>query len=230
MREKTKRFSICIPTWEQHGVGAKYLKELFDSINRQTFRDYEIVVSDHSRNNAIFDLCHGIENLVYVRNDRKRGSGPANTNNALLYCSGQIVKIMFQDDLMCSPECLDKIDKAFTENVQWLVTGCNHTYFGELFFDAMVPRWNDKLIWGVNTIGCPSVLSFRNGIMERFDEDLVMLMDVDFYYRMYTRFGPASVVPEPLVASRIHEHQISSNYDDRNIEKERQIIRRKYST
>ena len=49
------RFSICIPVWEQHGFGLQYIKDLIYSIQIQTFQNYEIVISDHSINNDIYE-------------------------------------------------------------------------------------------------------------------------------------------------------------------------------
>ena len=47
------QISICIPTYEYKGRGVEFLAELFDSIERQTFRDFDIVISDHSKDDVI---------------------------------------------------------------------------------------------------------------------------------------------------------------------------------
>jgi glycosyltransferase involved in cell wall biosynthesis len=49
--------SICIPTYEFKGDGVKYLSELFDTLQLQTFQDFNIVVSDHSIDDEIHDFC-----------------------------------------------------------------------------------------------------------------------------------------------------------------------------
>lgn len=209
------RFSICIPTWEQHGVGAYFLTDLLLSIERQTFQDFEIVISDHSKNDEIRDyVCRacGLENIVYVRNPAGYGNGVANLNNCLRYASGDIIKIMFQDDLMFSDRCLEEFDTTFIDGVDWAVCGCNHTRDRVNFYQTMVPSWNDKLIEGVNTISSPSVLAIRNKDIEFFDENLTMMMDIEYYLRMNKR-QPMTVISNCLITNRQHPNQISSRYN-----------------
>lgn len=227
------RFSICIPVWEQHGFGLQYLKDLIHSIQIQTFQDWEIVISDHSKNDDISDYVFTIHKqdkggVKYVRNLSDYGNGVANLNQALQRAEGEIIKIMFQDDLMFDRRCLEKFDKAFQcENNKWAVCGCNHTRDGVNFDRFMVPSWNDRLLEGVNTISSPSVLAFRNENIELFDENLTMLMDVEYYYRMNKHHGLPTVIEDCLVTNRCHENQISSRYSG-NLEDEIKYCKEKY--
>ena len=78
--------SICIPTYEMKGKGAEYLSYSFNVLYQQTFKDFEIIISDHSESDAIKDLCtqwNSILNIKYIRNQYKRGNSSANTNNAI---------------------------------------------------------------------------------------------------------------------------------------------------
>lgn len=211
------RFSICIPVWEQGGFGLQYLKDLINSIEAQTFYDWEIVISDHSKNDDIDEFVFSIykqnrDGIHYVRNGSDYGNGVANLNQALSRASGEIIKVMFQDDLMYSPNCLKILNYSFTENVNWLVNGCNHTRDGVSFEREMKPSWNDDIILGVNSISSPSVLAFRNENIELFDEKLTMLMDVEYYYRLYKKFGLPKFLNDILISNRCHENQISSQY------------------
>lgn len=209
--------SICIPTWEQHGYGRKYLRKLFDSIKSQTYKNYEVIVSDHSINNGIKDLVDEYQNyfkIIYFKNENKRGNGPANTNKTIKLANGNIIKIVFQDDFFFDNESLQKIKNRFEEtNCKWLVNGCNHTNDGINFNREMVPSWNNKILEGVNTISSPSVLSFLNEEPIFFDENLVMLMDCEYYYSLYKKHGLPEIINDTLITNRIHQHQISAMYD-----------------
>ena len=206
------RFSICIPTWEQHGVGLSYLKELMSTIYCQTFQDYEIVISDHSKSEEISDYILGRDRVVYMRNDKDYGNGVANLNNCLRYASGEIIKIMFQDDVMFSAKCLEEFDAAFSKRTEWAVCGCNHTRDMVNFYQTMVPSWGDRLADGFNTISSPSVLAIRNEDIEFFDEKLTMMMDIEYYLRMNKR-QQMTIIPDCLVTNRQHPNQISSRYN-----------------
>ena len=229
------RFSICIPVWEQHGFGLQYLKDLIHSIQIQTFQDWEIVVSDHSQNDDISDYLFTIYKqdrggVKYVRNLSDYGNGVVNLNQALQRAEGEIIKIMFQDDFMFDRRCLEKFDEAFKyKNNKWAVCGCNHTRDGVNFERPMVPSWNDKLLEGVNTISSPSVLAFRNENIELFDDNLTMLMDVEYYYRMDKRYGLPVMIEDCLVTNRCHENQISNRYSG-NLEDEIRYCKEKYDS
>ena len=47
------RFSIVIPTYEYNGLATKLLDKLIESINQQTFNNFEIIIVDHSLDNVI---------------------------------------------------------------------------------------------------------------------------------------------------------------------------------
>jgi len=224
------RFSIVIPTWEQYGLGHKFLNQLLFSISKQNFKNYEIIISDQSNDLEIENLCNNYKNLniVYHKNYNNRGNSPANLNNALRFAKGDIIKIMFQDDFFVNKNSLNIIDNFFKENdCKWLVNGCCHTNDGINLDRFMIPSWNDRIIEGNNTISSPSVLSIINQDISFFDENLVMLMDCDYYYKLYTKYGLPCIINENLIANRIHSHQISSMYKQ-DINKEINLIKEKY--
>lgn len=223
------RFSIVIPTWEQHGYGTPFFKQLLTSINSQSYKDFEVVVTDQSQNDDIKKVCEDFENLniLYLKNNEKRGNSPANLNNGLKNAKGEIIKIMFQDDFFVDKESLTIIDRKFKENSWgWLVNGCCHTNNGQNFFRYMIPSWNDKILEGNNTISSPSVLSFLNQDINYFDENLTMMMDCDYYYSLYKRYGLPCFLENCLIANRLHNFQISRMYN-KSLEEEINIIKNK---
>src|SRR5262245_30219927 len=95
--------SICIPTYEMKGRGPEYLRHSFDRLVSQTFKDFEVVISDHSKTTVIQEVCSGYADkliIQYIHNDRKVGSSSANINNAIRHAKGQLIKVLFQDDFL----------------------------------------------------------------------------------------------------------------------------------
>jgi len=225
------KISIVIPTWEQNGFGSGYLNELLNTIKSQTFNDFNVIISDHSLNDDIKNMLSSYSDSLeinYYRYDEKRGNSPANTNNGLRKANGDIIKIMFQDDLFCNVKSLETIVENFkSDDCQWLVNGCNHTSDGKHFTNTMVPSWNDGILYGNNTISSPSVLSFRNNDVEMFDEELVMLMDCEYYYRLSTKHGRSTIINDTLITNRMHENQISSMYN-KSMDEEINYVSKKY--
>jgi glycosyltransferase involved in cell wall biosynthesis len=225
------KISICIPTWEQYGKGIEFLKSNFDSLLFQTYKNFNVIISDHSKDDNIKLLCDEYSThfeIKYFKNNEFFGNGPANTNNSIINADGDIVKIIFQDDFLYQKNALELIFKKFQNNeCNWLVTGCNHTYdHGKTFVDFMIPRWNNSIKEGINTISSPSVLSFRNNEPCLFDINLTMLMDCDMYQQLYVRYGLPTILPDCLVTNRMHKHQISNLYNQ-NIQEEINYINNK---
>ena len=209
--------SIAIPTWENNGRGAEFLEDLLSTIEIQTLTDYEVIVSDHSEDNSVKNVVKFYEkkgmNIKHVRNTENRGNGPANTNAAIEQCTGEVVKVMFQDDFFYDDEALEKIYNALMESdSDWLVCGCNHTRSdGRDFYWTLMPTWNNELLKGVNSISSPSVMAFkREKVSERFDENLSMMMDCEMYYRLDKLHGQPVYLHDDLVTNRVHEGQISA--------------------
>ena len=49
--------SVCIPCYEMHGNGAIHLRRSLDMLSLQTWKNFEVVVSDHSKSDLIKDCC-----------------------------------------------------------------------------------------------------------------------------------------------------------------------------
>ena len=231
------KMSIAIPTWESYGKGNEFLDDLFRTIEIQSFKDYEVVVSDHSKNDDLVKVISKFQdkfNLLYVKNENDRGNGPANTNNAIDHCSGDIIKVMFQDDFFYDDEALEKIyNELSNSDKTWLLNGCNHTQDdGNSFYWEMFPRWNDKLLEGVNTISSPSVLAFKNNVKRRFDTTLTYYMDVEFYYGMMYDHGEPILYDDVLISNRVGDYSITTNVSHKNrdyyVIKETKYCKEKY--
>lgn len=212
------KISIAIPTWECYSRGQEFIDDLLRTIEIQTFRDFEVVISDHSFDNKLVEIVDKFKNkfeINYFKNNNDRGNSSSNTNTAINKCSGEIIKVMFQDDFFYDDEALEKIHNHFTEDVKWLLCGSNHTNDdGYNFYWDLYPKWNDDIIKGVNTIGSPSVLSARREVFgkNKFDTNLVMMMDCDFYYNLKKTYGDPVYCNDVLVTNRVHEDQISQKF------------------
>ena len=231
------KFSIAIPTWESYGKGGEFIDDLLRTIEMQTFQDFEVCISYHSKTDDVLDVVKTFENkfnIVYSKNVENRGNGPANTNKAIDMCSGDIIKVMFQDDFFYDDEALEKIVNEFdNSDKMWLVNGSNHTQDdGHSFYWELYPTWNDKLLEGVNTISSPSVLSFKKEIVNRFDENLVYFMDCEFYYGMNKKYGQPIFLNDVLVSNRVGEYSVTTNVSHKNrdyyVEKETKYCKEKY--
>jgi len=84
------KLSICIPTYEMHGRARELLKRSFDMLKKQTYKDFEVIISDNSIDDVIKNLCEDPTyqslNIKYARSSRMGAS--VNTNEAIKRAKG----------------------------------------------------------------------------------------------------------------------------------------------
>lgn len=180
--------SIVIPTHEMGGLGKQMLAELLDSLQKQTYLQYEVIVSDDSSDTAIQDFCANYDSIKYYRNQGKRGPSP-NLNNAISHAKFSIIKPMFLDDRFLDTDCLEKVAQM---NANWCVCTSAHTGGRG---DHIPWQSEDlyELARGRNSFGCPSAVAWKRNELT-FDESLVWLLDVDFYAKLIILAGEPEII------------------------------------
>jgi glycosyltransferase involved in cell wall biosynthesis len=225
--------SIAIPTYEMHGKGALFLAESFEALLSQSFKDFDVVISDNATTDVIKKVCDEYSSKLtihYFKNDDAEKRMSSNVNNAIRHSTGKIVKVLFLDDILYGNDALKKIAENFDlEKDTWLVTGCTHTKNGTSFFREHAPLYNDNIHVGKNTIGSPSVLAIKNGLPLQFDPKLSWLMDCDYYKQCYDMYGSPKIINDVCVAIRIGEHQITSLLPSTIKAQEKLLMKEKYA-
>ncbi len=220
------RLSVAIPTYEMHGDGGKYLKRSLDMLERQTFKDFEVVVSDNSQNDDIEKLCSYYNlNIKYSKSARMGMS--QNTNEAMRKCSGEIIKILYMDDYLYHEDALEIINDAFTDDTQWLATACIHLKDGQLI-NPHYPEYNREIYTGNNTIGSPSVVALRNKDLLFFDETLNFFLDCDYYARLYKKSGEPKLLFDINVVMGLHKNQVTNLLSEMEKHREQDYMLKKF--
>lgn len=207
--------SVCIPVYEFNGMGTKYLQDIFDGLEKQTFQDFEVVISDHSKDDVIRNYCFEKSedfSITYMKNPNGRGFQGDNINCVIENAEGRILKLIMQDDIFISDYALEKIKNAFDEtDCKWLFHGFTHTSDGVETHRDCIPRWCDMVLEGRNLLGSPSCIAFLNDSKMYLDRNLKLLVDTEFYHRMRLEHGEPYIISDILIANREHESRTSAN-------------------
>jgi len=207
--------SVCIPTYEFKGDGVKYLNDIFNGLAKQTFQDFEVVISDHSQDDEIRNYCFEQSedfSITYMKNPNDRGFQASNINCVMENADGRIIKLLMQDDIFVDDQALEKIKNKFDEtNCKWLFHGFTHTTDGVETHRDCVPRWCDMMLEGRNLLGSPSCVALLNDSKLYLDTNLKLLVDTEFYHRMRFEHGTPEFIPDVLIANREHENRTSAS-------------------
>lgn len=170
------RITVCTPV---HGMenGEYFLKRLIASLDKQTFRDFEHVIT-------------------------RDGKMAENTNSAIKQAKGDIIKILYMDDYFYNPDALQNLSNEF--NGGWFASGCVHDNGVEVGGPHIPKNLPDNV---TNTIGSPSVVAFENNDPLLFDENLSWMLDIELYSRLYERYGEPTLIDSLDVAIGLHRGQ-----------------------
>jgi glycosyltransferase involved in cell wall biosynthesis len=216
--EEAVFISICIPAYKR----VSFLKRLLDSIELQTYRQFEVVVTDDSPGNEVSDLCrsHTLSAVIrYFKNEKKLGT-PENWNESIRRAGGGWIKLMHDDDWFLDPKALKVFAVAVVQNP------AGNFFFSEysnVFLDEgrnqrtkvlLTREWqrrlerNPKTLLSSNRIGPPSVVLHKNipGIF--YDSALKWLVDIDFYIR-FLQYSKPLLIDENLIAVGLGEEQVT---------------------
>ena len=224
--------SITIPTYEMGGVGHEFLENSLEFICNQTFKQFEVIISDHSKTDIIKNICLKFKllDINYIKNNKNFGSSSANLNNAIQNSKYDIIKFLMQDEYIYEKNTLLDIKKTFDDKkINWVATGCLYGDNVQKPVGKMIPFYNDRIIYGNNTIGSPSVVSIRKtNDLELFDPDLIWLMDCDYYKRLFDKWGNPTIIDDYKIFVNQHSNQVTNIIDNIRKEKEHKILEKRY--
>ncbi|MBP3217514.1 MAG: glycosyltransferase family 2 protein [Lachnospiraceae bacterium] len=233
--------SICIPAYNN----PEEVRRLFNSIEAQTLKDCEIILSDDSTDDGIRQLVEEKldnpffrERLNYLRNDPAMGP-ILNWNAALRPASGKYIKIMFSDDWFSGPDSLARFvqlleqnpeaDLAFSGSRQVVLhpeTSENLTHLesqadswdraaSDAFLRELSEDW--RRVFTGNEIGAPSAVLFRRTDPPfLFDEKSGFASDVYLYLDILKANPVYACTKEPLICIGIHENQYTETFTERD--------------
>lgn len=148
--------------------------------------------------------------IAYYRRTERLDNPSANLNNAIQNSSGAYIKPIFLDDRLYTTDALEEFAYAAKKtNAGWLASGSVYTSDTIIHARRKNPFLHTRNLVGVNLLGMPSVTMFKNdGLL--FDEELVWLLDCEFYHRLYLRYGNPYIIRKYLVLLREWPGSVSS--------------------
>jgi hypothetical protein len=216
------------------GQGLSFLKRCLTSLQMQINippGTLEIIISDQSTDKTIENFCKAFgNNLHYYRIATGCGNAAHNLNAGIFRAKGQYLKILFQDDFLFNEKSLENQFNFINlnENIEWFFTKFFHTFDGKNVYNLYSPKWNSDIWSGNNTLGGPSGLTMKNENLPKFDNNLIWLMDCDFYQKMYIKYGEPLICNDITVVNRTSDDQLTTTIKNEIKINEHKIVNEKY--
>jgi hypothetical protein len=230
MRSTTTLFTVVVPASAYGDNGVRYLCDLLHSISLQDI-PVRIVITDHSENFAIKNYLEAANhsNVYYFRNSFGKKNWCRNTNVGLKiarFGKSPFIKIMFQDDIFIDRQAFQGIISAFEKQPDkgWLCHASSHFLDPgeEIDFSSklqlvetrkmVIPKFTPRLLFLENEISCPSAITFRVNSTVKFDPNILLGGDCDFYWALGLEFGEPILLSDNYTANREHEFSITHGF------------------
>ena len=217
MSEGQPYFSICMPAYKQ----PEMIRRLLDSIQKQSFRDFEVIITDDSPGNEVEEIAESFKSFLklrYYKNIKPLGT-PENWNQAIRYAKGKWIKLIHQDDWFASDQSLetfyrftkDDSDSSFffsafsnidAESGKIDLVNCN---LWQLFLLRISPLHLFKKVY----VGNPSCTLVKNDQKLFYDLRLKFVVDFEYYIRCFQSGMKWKYIPTQLINVGFHPDQVT---------------------
>lgn len=175
--------SVCIPTYN----GAEYLSEALNSVKAQTFKEFEVIISDDASKDNTLDIVEDFKNSVdfpvTIFNHEPQGIG-ANWNNCIRHAKGKYIKFLFQDDVL-APHCIEVMVNVLENNSKLGLVSCKRSFIVEpSYLNSTTKEWIQNFE------------DLQRGLEFSWD-DGVMLMDKSLFKSPAFFKSPLNKIGEP---------------------------------
>jgi glycosyltransferase involved in cell wall biosynthesis len=207
------KISVCIPTYNT----ARYLPEAIESVLRQDFEDYELVICDNASTDGTPEICRNYldPRIRYVRFERLVNQG-GNWNRCLELARGNYVALLHADDRYL-PGFLEDRCAALEDNpraglafgavrlIDSVGRDIGYQSLGEQPFTAPAPEFFRELLFGcVISPVSPMVRRKCYEDVGLFNEERLWGIDWEMWLRLSARYG-VMYSPKVSAAYRIHD-------------------------
>lgn len=223
------KVSICIPAYNNEAA----VRRLLESIEQQSYKDYEVIITDDSDTDDIRKLAEEKLQVQYYKNEKRLGA-TANWNAAIAKSSGAYIKIMHHDDWFTDADSLgsfvELLDKnpsaafAFSGSRQVEDRKSYDRYTAKSDADLFAKDYRNLYLG--NTIGAPSAVMVRRSAVSDdkgqirigYDENLTWLVDMEYYMHILKECPGFVYTEAPLVSIGVGAEQLTESCrDDREL-------------
>lgn len=201
--------SVVMPVYNEE----KYVEEAILSILNQKFSDFEFIIIDDGSSDHTPDIIRSFSDsrIRLLFNEKNKGNYPAR-NRACLQARGKYIAVMDADDI-AMPERLERQVRYLEKNSGLLAVGSEYQFKPHRNKHNLPLKYEDicfSLLKDFSLLH-PSLM-IRSIVLKKlggYNEEYIYASDYDLFCRLVLD-GNIEILPDILMAYRIHENQISN--------------------
>jgi glycosyltransferase involved in cell wall biosynthesis len=206
------RVSVVLPVYN----GAEYLEESLESVLRQTFRDFEVLVIDDASTDDSAGIAKGFRDpRICVIRHAKNMRLPETLNHGLELARGEFIARMDADDI-CAPRRFElQVHLLDLHPEIGICGGWIRLFGGAANLTRKYPVSSDA-VEAFRHFNCPfghPTVMLRRGLLEanglRYDPGAAAVEDFELWTRLL-KFTRGANLPEVLLEYRLHEASVTT--------------------
>ena len=226
-----KLISIILPIYN----GEKYMRESIDSILKQSYTNWELLIIDDGSTDDTPVISVEYEakdsRIHYYKNEQNMRL-PRTLNRGFSLAKGDYLT-WTSDDNYYYPTALEKMVHALaSQNKDFVFASCDVINAeGEIVEVISVNDHSPKMLVGNNPVGACFMYSRKAyEVTGDYDPELTLVEDFDYWQRIATKFPPVCI-SEKLYAYRWHDGALTSTMkkDQFNRTLERTLLKNRES-
>lgn len=201
--------SIVIPCYNQ----AEFLPVALDSVLRQTYTNWEIIVIDDGSQDNIDSIVNPFltnSNITFLK---KENEGLASARNfGIQNSSGELILPLDADDKIHT-SYISKAISEFNQDENLILVYSRAFYFGELNEEWMAPNYDFKKLLTQNLIFCSAIFKRKAfDVAGGYREELKHgREDWDLWLRLLNETSKVVKIPDVLFYYRKHKNSSMSD-------------------
>lgn len=205
--------SICIPSYNSVELISRSIK----SIIKQSFNDFEIIISDDSTNENVFNFYNSLKDKrIYYYKHNCVINATENWNFALKKSKGKYKMLLHHDDYFINNLILQDIHSEFLKNGEamiYFLNFINENKFKKFHFNKFSMKQifkNPHDLLYVNYFSTPSCLIMNQKVDLFYNEELKWLVDVDLYLRLFKKFNSIKFISKTSLVIGSADNRITN--------------------
>lgn len=204
-----------------------YIKEAVESILNQTFQDFELIIIDDCSSDSTLQICKSfVDNRIMII-EKDHNSGITNSLNFGLHTAkGKFIARMDGDDISM-PTRFEKQVAFLDSNPEIILCGTSYIVIGQDQAYSL-PQSHEAIkvnLLQANCIVHPSVMLRKDILIANnlsYDFKMEPAEDYDLWVRL-AQVGKLHNLPECLLQYRVHDSQVSTIRNDKQIQVANQV-------
>lgn len=238
--------SIVIPVYNAE----KYLEQCLNSIKNQTYKNFEVILVNDGSDDNSENICKSFseEDARFKYFTKSNGGASSARNFGLDNVTGDYITFIDADDWVDENHLEVLINNIKDNNSDMAVSSIKKFDMSNNFHFRMYSNQEKyllnynklnreeflvtlpKLILANNSYKIAVSKLFKKELVSdvRFDESIVYVEDLEFFFKIYNNINSISYIDEVTYVYRLHDERSSSKFGQLHMEQELSIYKKMY--